>query len=255
MVGLVVAGSALLAWQHRTASLLKLQIVEQRSAAGERKRLGQEHQRLVALQVTEEELNRLRAERTAVSALMTEIETMKRRADQAARDVALRTAPAPDSTTLRLSLREGAVPARLWQNLGQATPDATFESALWASVGGDIEVLARLLEFEPDTKLKAEAIFAKLPPALQRELVSPERFMALLTAGNISPGSAEILGRLAPDNSSGETKIAAKLTDPEGKSKEVNLTLRAHADRWQLVMPADAVERYAAQLHSQDSGR
>jgi hypothetical protein len=250
LAGLVLLTMASLGWQRHVASRLRSQIARQRAASSEYLQLEREHQRLMNAQVSPQELQRLRAERAAVTALLGEIETMRRRAETAARDIPVSKSPATVANSRTPSMREGAVAARLWKNAGQATPDAAFESVLWASLGGDVDSLTRLLVFDPEAQIKAEAIFAKLPAVMRQELVTPERLMALLTAKNVPLGSAEILTQVTPADSLADTKITAKVVDAKGKSKEVELALRAQGDSWRLVVPADAVERYAVLLEA-----
>jgi hypothetical protein len=242
LTGAVALTGALLGWQRHTGTLLRARMAGQRSGQDERARLESEHKRLVAAQASPAELARLRAERAAVSSLVAEIEAVKRRAETTTRSASL---PAPEVTAS--SLEEKVVPARLWQRAGQATPAATFETALWAAAGGDVDTLAGLLAFDAGTRTKAEEIFATLPAGLQQELGSAERLVALLTAKDVPLGSAQILIQYP---ASTDMKMAAELIDPAGKAKELLLTLRKDDAAWRLVVPVGAIERYAAWLQA-----
>jgi hypothetical protein len=112
-----------------------------------------------------------------------------------------------------------------------------------------------LLVFDPVAQTKSNAIFAALPPTIQQELATPARLIALLVAKDVPLGSAEILTQATPADPSNDTKLAAKLVDADGKSKEVHLSLRATDGSWRFVVPADAVERYAARLTAPISAR
>jgi hypothetical protein len=178
--------------------------------------------------------------------LVTEIEAIKRRADATPRHA---TRPAlavgPDATAS--SLGEKAVPAHLWKNTGQATPAAAFETALWAAAGGDVDALSGLLWFDARAQASAEKIFATLPAGLQQELRTPDRLIALLTAKDVPLGSAQILVQYPTAEG---TKIVAQLIDSAGKAKESLFALRNEGTTWRLVVPADAVERYAVWLQA-----
>jgi hypothetical protein len=223
---------------------------QQQSAVKERLQLESENRRLVAAQLPVAEVQKLRVERGTVSSLLSEIESMRRRADEAVRLAAARHGSASAKSDVEYSLADGPVPARFWNQAGQATPAAAFETALWAGAGGNVESLAGLLVFDPKAKFKADAIFAALPQAMQQELATPERLIALLVAKDVPLGSAEILTQATPADPLNDTRMAVKLTDAGGKSKEVHLSLRATDGTWRFVVPPDAVEKYAAQLRA-----
>ncbi|HEY4245530.1 MAG TPA: hypothetical protein VGM64_01675 [Lacunisphaera sp.] len=244
IAGLVAVAAVLLSWQRHTAERLQLEIVhQQETAEKERAQLEHENRRLITAQLSTGELQKLGTERTAVSSLFGEIESMRHRADQTARNGLSSSENAIDH-----SMTDGPVPARFWKKSGQATPAAAFETALWAGAGGNVESLAGLLVFDQVAQTKANAIFAALPAVMQRELATPERLIALLVAKDVPLGSAEILTQATPADPSADTKLAAKLTGADGKSKEVHLSLRATGGSWRFVVPSDAVERYATRL-------
>lgn len=247
ILALVVVALVVLGGQRRTAAKLCGEIAQQRAEATVRARLNAKARQLAASQVSPEELEGLRAERSAVASLRAEIETMKRRAETIARAATERSAVAIEPKAIPLSMKDGVVYAHLWANAGDSTPEAAFETALWAGVGGDIEKLASLLAFDAAAQTKAEAIFANLPAAMQQELVTPQRLIALLVAKDVPLGSARIWAQYGGPT---DAKISAQLVDPAGKSKSVQLFLRTDADKWRFVVSEKIVERYATRLQA-----
>jgi hypothetical protein len=256
IIGLTAIAAALLGWQRHTAGRLRVEINRQQQFAGkERLQLDSENRRLVAAQLSAADVQKLRVERGAVSSLLVEIESMRHRADQAARIVAARNGSSLAKSDVEYSMTDGPVPSRFWKQAGQATPAAAFETALWAGAGGNVESLAGLLVFDSKAKSKADAIFAALPQAMQQELVTPDRLIALLVAKDVPLGSAEILTQAAPADPAKDTRMAVKLIDAEGKSKEVHLSLRLRDGSWRFVVPPSAVEKYATLLQTSVTAR
>jgi hypothetical protein len=247
---LVLAAVALIGRQRQEAANLRATIVRQRAAARERAALMAENRRLAAHQVSVEELDRLRAERAAVSGLRAELDNLKRRAEAAAPVAAAAKMAAP---VVESPLTQGAVPAAEWRNAGAATPAAAFETVLWSSAGGDLDTLGGLLTFDASTRAKAQSIFAWLPANLQRELATPERLMALLTAKDVPLGSAQITATYPLES---ETKLVTQLynssapADSSLVAKSAMFVLRPDGDRWLLVVPGRVVDRYAAWLQT-----
>ena len=248
IAALAVAVFSALAWQRHTAATLRAGIAGQRAQAAERARLAAQHRQLAATQADTERLETLLAERAAVAQLQAELESIRRRARESATiRAAPPTRPAAESVALTPPLAGHVLSYQLWQNAGQATPDAAFESVLWASAAGDIDALVRLLALDPEARTRADALFAQLPESVRREFASPERLIACLTAKDVPLGSATILNQFAAPT---ETKVSAQIFDAEGKPKLALFSLRAENDRWQLVVPGRVVQRYTDWLHT-----
>jgi len=246
LAALVAVVLAVLGRQRNAAAGLRSEIARQGNQARELAQLQAENQRLAAGQPTAAQLETALAERAAVTQLRTELAAMQRRAAEATR-----AAPRPAATTppapTPLSLKQGVLGFQLWKNAGQATPDAAFETVLWAAAGGDIDTLAGLLAFDPEARNEAGALFGRLPEAVRREFATPERLVAVLTAKDVPLGSANITGEYpTPD----DTKVAAQIFDAEGKHKVATFSLRADGDHWRLVVPAQAVRNYSTWLRT-----
>jgi hypothetical protein len=239
----LVAG-ATLGWQRRAAASLRGEIAWQRAQVREHVRLQAENQRLTSTQATPAELETLRAERAAVAQLRVELDSLRRRASESA---AVLRAERPEQAPPIPPLTGNVLAHRLWQNRGAATPAAAFETALWASAGGNVDALTGLLTLDPEARTEATALFAQLPEKLREEFVSPERLVAVLTAKDVPLGSATILGQYP---SSADIKVAAQIFDADGKQKVSLFSLHNTGGGWQLVVPGNAVKRYAAWLHA-----
>ncbi len=243
IAALALAAAAMLGRQRQTAVGLRAEIAGQRALVREHTRLQAENQRLAATQATPAELDTLFADRAAVAQLQAELDSLRHRATESA----ARLEKGPEQAAPTLPLTGNVLAHPLWKNRGAATPAAALETALWASAGGDIEALASLLAFEPDAQAEALALYAQLPEKLRQEFVSPERLVAVLSAKDVPLGSATILGEYP---SAVDTIVSAKIFDAEGQQKRLLFSLRAEGDRWRLVVPENAVKRYAAWLHA-----
>lgn len=247
IAALAVAVIALLGWQRQTADALREEIARQRDQAEERARLKAANQRLVAAQPTVEQLEELLAKQTALEQLRSQIAAVHRREEEAGRAAtAQRLAGAERNVAIR-SLKGNSLTVEQWQNAGQATPDAAFQTTLWAAAAGDIDTLAEILVFDPEVKSRAAETFARLPEPLRNDLGTPERLVALMTALDVPLGSASILAEFPAPT---ETRISALLIDPEGNPKTAIFSLRADGDRWRLIVPANVARKYADTLRA-----
>ncbi len=130
------------------------------------------------------------------------------------------------------------------KNVGQGTPEATIETALWAAVGGNLEVLADVVMFSPEIKAKADGWFAGLPESTRREHGTPEKAIAATLARD----AAELKGMQLQ----GRTEVAADevgvrvlLATGAGKTKEETFLTQRAAGGWKMVLPDELVEKLA----------
>lgn len=249
-IGLFLGGIAIvLSRQHQQTTALETEINRRRVEARTRAQLLAENRQLQAASPSAKDLDALQAERDAVEALRRHLADIKRRSEARAHSLALTTAASlTDPNQSDSPLMKGDVAVPQWRDAGAATPQATFESVLWAAAGGEVKTLADLLTIDPQVRSNVDEYFARLPPALKTELGSADQLLALLTAKDIPLGSARITGVL-PTNES-ETRLITQLTDDRGQKKIAAFKLRTEDGRWRIVVPPGVVIKYRDTLQA-----
>jgi hypothetical protein len=138
-------------------------------------------------------------------------------------------------------------PSEALKNAGRLTPEAATETVLWAAYGGDVDALANSFVFTPTAREKADTWFAGLPANLRQQYGSPEKVIALMIAKDAAGLTGmQVLGQkeIAPDN----VGVRVRFASADGKTKDDNLLMRRVADGWRMVVPDNAVEKFARQL-------
>lgn len=230
--------------QRETGRQMQAELAQARGQRAEREALAEANRKLRGEQVSPEELERLRADRVAVARLRRELSEM----EEAAKKAPPPAAPPPPVTP-------APIPSTAWKNVGRATPAATLETALWAAVGGDVDMLASTLVLSAEARRRAEAVLAGLSPEMRAQYPTPEKFAALFTARDVPMDSSMTLTPMRGDNES-EATLQVRLTGSRtvaGKtalveSKSTFLSLRRFEDGWKLQVPEAAIEKYAAAL-------
>ena len=232
-----------LAWRHQATVSLQESVQREREIS--RKRVDE---RLVELSAVGEShiVDRVAGtigsdDEEALAQLKKDIAELEARAAARAR-----LKPTPAANAINSSITEKMLPVAEWKNAGIATPTATLETALWAAAAGDVEELAGLLSIDPVVRTQVNAMLMSLPESLRQDYGTPERLIALLAAGDVPLGAAQIHDFKASDLNG--TKLTAVLRDTENKYRSANLTLRQEGEAWKIVVPAKAVDRYAAML-------
>ena len=124
----------------RTGRELRDELAHQHARADEQAQLQAENQRLVAAQPTAEQLAALRARQEALEQLRAQLAALRRREAESAR------AAVGEAKPVAGLLNGASASYLLWQDVGQATPEAAFETTLWAAVHGNIDSLGFTFE-------------------------------------------------------------------------------------------------------------
>lgn len=226
------------------------------------------------------ELIRLRQQRAEMAGLLHERDGLLRRlndVEKLEKTPPEQTAPAiPTDAKPKASLRSTLplgdwVGAKGWGFRGQATPQASIESVLWAAAGGDVATFKQLLLFSEETRTAAAKLLAAMPASARLAYPGPEDFISALTIKRIPLGEAQLvwLNQIGSDNATacvflkdplnpigsnesepvpqGAVKVPPQLpADP--KTGLTYLSLQREGNRWRVVVPPIAIEMMAKEL-------
>ncbi len=138
-------------------------------------------------------------------------------------------------------------PASQLKNAGWATPAASTETALWAAVGGDVEMLASTLMFTESARAKADAWFAGLSDGTRQQYGSPEKVIALMIARDAAGLSGmQILGE--KEVTPNDVGVRLRFASVDGKTKDDTLLMHRATDGWRMLIPDNALEKFARQI-------
>lgn len=128
------------------------------------------------------------------------------------------------------------LPLGAFRNLGRGTPEAAFETILWAVVKGDDATMIGTLSLTGEARAKAEAILARRPEATRTQYGTPEKLVGLFFSAGILVGadSFQIVGEERTDPTHATLHVQA-----DGKADTFPMVLGA--DGWQLVVPERAL--------------
>lgn len=136
-----------------------------------------------------------------------------------------------------------------WRNAGNATPEATFETVLWAAAGGDVDTFAGALTYVgPSDAKAARALFDTLPAAVQSKYGTPEKLIAALTIPDVPLGAVQINDWSDAAERRPSRLVSALFTGPDGATKQRTLIFLRRNDGWKLAVTKAALARYALQL-------
>lgn len=144
-----------------------------------------------------------------------------------------------------------------FRNEGTATPWATFQTMVWASLKGEDDALEKLFVLEPGAVEAANAFLNALPAESRGKFSSPERLASLLFSEEMlrKGAGAQIESTQLQDATHAIAKI--RTWTVSGNSGTSDLPFVRTGGDWQLAVPRQVMEsmirklrRYAAQTPS-----
>ena len=128
------------------------------------------------------------------------------------------------------------LPRSAWGNVGYATPEAAFQTFLWAATTSNYDALARSYVFGDRTKAQADAFFATLNPEQKQAYGSPERLIAPYLAARPAgqPVEAMQVIEIEPASAPGEVTVHYWMRMADGTEHGDSLPFEQTADGWRM---------------------
>lgn len=182
-----------------------------------------------------------------ITALRAEVAALRTKQEQVAPVAQLRIEPQTDPQPA-LMLATGLRPTSELKNAGKATPEDCFETRLWAHLGGDIGMIVDTMVLPPETRQKAEELFAGLSDEARIRFGSPEELLANIFSGITGPETAgvQVLSRevgVRVDGTPAELRhdpryatLRVQSQDTKGVVRETHSVFQQTADGWRGVI-------------------
>jgi hypothetical protein len=165
------------------------------------------------------------------------------RTEKAQRDERLATMLATNRDPLR-----GFVRLEHFQNQGQSTPSAAFQTMVWAALKGEDAALANICKMSNMTRIQAEALIARLPHDGEEQW-TPAKLAALWVDSALLEVSAlQITGESRVDPEHAIVTVRAPDMEKDEKIK-LNLT----PSGWKVMLPTNAIEKIESRIGAKKS--
>ncbi|PTX91789.1 hypothetical protein [Opitutus sp. ER46] len=242
-LGLAMAAGALVLARWRDVGVLRAEVAGRQSAVARLEDLRRENEQR---RVRATQAPSVAADEAAIAKAQAELKPLEARLAR----VSGMNLGAGDKAGAERFAAGRKVPVKDCRQAGYATPQAAFETALWAAAGGDVDAFARSIFFVDDRTRKAAAdLLASLPFDAQQRYQTPERLVAELTIPNVPLGQFEV-------NGWGEAKdltittVAGRFWSAEGEAsgKTTVVPFRRQGDEWKVMVLPQVVAHFAAQL-------
>lgn len=149
--------------------------------------------------------------------------------------------PSPSELVSRPNVE---VPSRQLRNIGHDTPAACVETALWASLDGDVETLASIICIPQAGRGKIDAYIGTLPKD-RSNFRTAEEMVALAFAFEVSSSWSEFTGFDERITAPGEAVVTIRgINRTSNESKSARIRLKQSETGWQIVPGNRVFEEY-----------
>ena len=244
---LAVAGAIGVFRQYRVNADLRGEMATFREQSDQLGKLRTENERLAK---TANEVAALRAANAELGGLRREVGDLKQRNDDLSRQFSRRPEPKPVvADEPRASLQPGMLAAETWRNVGHGTPEAAFQTMLWAAMGGDVELHAKSITFTPESRAKIETLFATLPDNLRAQYGTPERMVSSFMSSDMPFAGMQVLGHTMQGTDT--ALLDTQWQYANGQVRENQWQFQRGSDgQWRQVIPAPLFDKWATMLRS-----
>jgi hypothetical protein len=241
-----VAGTAVLRMDNQR---LRRRVAEQEAQHLERVQLREENrqtQKLVS-RLQEGGADAMLAMRADLIRARGEVAALEKRAELARAQKLAQSMLETDSLARNRDPEKAPVLLENFQNVGQATPSAAFQTLAWAVMKGDPRALAGSVALSDPARLKAEAWLASLPE-LDRPMWSPEKLAALFIAGILTEVPALQIREVIVENDGQDAVVSLYI--PQAKAKEAAQRVPMHLGPigWQVIVSEQQIDRLRENL-------
>lgn len=246
-LALLAAGAAsVIAVQHQKTARLShdVQALQARSATA--KTLKREQSRLLALQVSSEELAQLRHDHADIAEIQRALVNLGSRTlleELSSRSQSSRALP-PWSP---LSVPAGTELAQTSRDQDSSSPQTVLEQIIGAVNSANVETLTALIAFDTTGKAEARNFFLQLPASVREEYGTEEKLYATLMAAYLPLGLTGVT--IVEDRISGEYRVLkVKLERQTGAPHETTFTFLPSSSGWRMIVPDKMVRSYRRAL-------
>lgn len=212
----------------------RMEALRQSQAESGRLREANERAKTLLARMAGDQDTAARAFQSEVGRLRREVAELERRAIANAAQRTAQLSAAAEALANNRDPQLGLTRLEHFQNRGQGTPGAAFQTLVWAALKGDDAMLAQVCVASAPARTGAEALIARLPESARGQW-TPEKLAAMFFTGALSEVTAAQVVAESPKDAH-QVELSVLLTGRGGsKDPTIPLQWRLGANGWQVV--------------------
>lgn len=135
-------------------------------------------------------------------------------------------------------------------NVGRATPEAAFQTLIWAAMKGREPEMTACFALDPEAKAKVEALLANWTADVRAKYKTPEQFVGLAFSNGLLEASA-LQFNTRSVASDGNHAVLALTARVNGREASSSIPMVRSADGWQMDISGKSIDAIRTQLSGQ----
>lgn len=235
---ILLGGLAVFLWQRETTRRLQSEVAARRVAGTDAQRLRSENELLRRALANPDGAEAKQRAQTEIARLRSEIAFWEAHGKPSGNR-------APPPVVSRAPVRgaeNDLIRIEDFQNAGQASPSAAYQTFVWALANDEVSALKPVLYLSPASQQRLQEFWSGLPAESQARFKEPAQILMILLARYaLDEEGLKIIGETP--QASGDVLLRVKKTHREEK-----VPLRPGPTGWQLVIPDDATENLSQSI-------
>lgn len=129
---------------------------------------------------------------------------------------------------------------------GRATPEAAFQTLIWAAMKGRDPEMAACLALDPAARAKAESLLGTLPAEARASYGTPEQLVGLVLAQGVLDSTALQFVRRPVDD--GDHVTLAVLIRANGRESETKIPMVSSSEGWRMNISEKQIDVIRSRL-------
>jgi RNA polymerase sigma factor (sigma-70 family) len=142
------------------------------------------------------------------------------------------------------------LPVSKWANVGNATPEAAWQTVRWALLNNDTNTLAQAIAWDADLKAKAQALFDSSSPSAQQAFGTVDGAFAALMGAMTHGRNIVASGTVSQDISGDSGTLVVQEQKTDGQFVQNTIQMQLVDNGWRVMVPAPMMDAFASFLNT-----
>lgn len=245
----VVGVATPLVIQYQSQARLREENALLRQQANEKDQLALENQRLSNQLAAAKSSRPLADEQLSeLMRLRGEVGTLRKQKQGLAQIRQTTATAAKSDTQLQRNLDAPTVPllpAASWTNVGNATPEASWQTLQWALAKRDINTFAQTVAWDPDVEAQAKAMFDAAPESVRQKFGSVDGVLyAMMSTAEKVNANVTGFGVVSQNITGDDGALTVQEQHTDGQIKQNPISMHHFDDGWRILLPPKMLDQF-----------
>jgi hypothetical protein len=137
------------------------------------------------------------------------------------------------------------LPTASWTNVGNATPEASWQTLQWALAKRDINTFAQTVAWDPDVEAQAKAMFDAAPESVRQKFGSVDGVLyAMMSSAEKANANVAGFGVVSQNITGDDGTLTVQEQHTDGQIKQNPISMHHFDDGWRILLPPKMLDLF-----------